>query len=141
MKDFFYDLLIESFTSNKLEGYTLGVLMWILLLSILAIPLSLVIGLIDHSFMPIKEKDGIITKKYVVPARSRLIFIVVSKVMTPIIRLHPTTYNLVIGINGLEGHVSVTQHFYDNVVIAEKVKCKYTNRILNDSIYIKSLSV
>ncbi len=139
MKDFLYDMLIEPFTDNDWMGYVLGVLMWLLSLLIVGGLLWLAVWLIDSSFMPIKEKDGVITNKYIVPAHTTTTYVMSGKIMIPITTYHSTTYNLEITIDELEDDVCVYENYYDNISVGQTVHCKYTNGRIKKSLYIKSL--
>ena len=137
MKEFFKMALIEPFQDNDWLSYTIGILMWILFLFIACLLLWLSVYLIDSSFLPIKEKDGIVANKYIVPAHTTITFVSNGKTSTPIIIYHPTTWNLSISIDGIYDDVSVNEGYYDYIPIGKVLHCKYTNgRILN-SLYIK----
>ncbi len=84
MKDFLKYMLIEPFTEGDWIGYILGGLMWILTIAIVGGLLWLSIWLIDSSFLPLKEKQGIVTEHYYVPAYTTTTYVMSGKVMIPI---------------------------------------------------------
>jgi hypothetical protein len=88
MKEFFKMALIEPFQDNGWLWYTIGILMWLLFLFIVGLLLWLSVYLIDSSFLPIKEKGGIVTNKYIVPAHTTITLVSNGKTSTPII-IHP----------------------------------------------------
>ena len=139
MKEFLYDMLIKPFSDNDWLGYIFGGLMWILSLAIIGGFLWLSVWLIDSSFMPIKEKDGIVTNKYIIPAHVTTTYVMSGKVMIPITTYHNTSYNIEITIDNLEDDVCIYEGYYDVVLIGQKIHCKYTNGRIKKSLYIKSL--
>ena len=139
MKDFLYYILIEPFTDNDWMSYVLGVFMWLLLLLIVGGLFWLSVWLIDSSFMPVKEKDGVVTNKYIVPAYITTTYVMNGGVVTPITTYHDTTYNLEITIDKLEDDVCVYENYYDSISVGQKVHCEYTNGRIKKSLYIKSL--
>lgn len=130
--------LIKPFTGNDWAASTLGILLRILSLIIVGVLLWLFVWLIDSSFVPIKEKDGVCTNKYIVPAHTTTT-LMGGKIMIPVRTYHNTTYNLEITIDELEDDVVVSKKHYRNISVGQKVHCKYTNGRLKNSLYIKSL--
>lgn len=139
MKEFLKESYIEPFAEKDWLGYVLGVFIWALSLAVVGLLLWLALWLIDSSFLPVKEKDGVVTKKYIVPAHTTTTFVMSGEVMVPIIHSHPTTHNLEIGIEGLSDNVSVFEDYYATVSLGQKVHCRYATGRLRNSLYIKSV--
>jgi len=129
-------LFYLPFGSDFLD-WGMGVLFWILSLILIGGCLWILVFLVDSSFLPIKEKDGIVTNKYIVPAHTTTTYIQVGKVMVPQTHYHETTYNLEITIDGISDDISLYEKDYEGAKVGLICHCKYTSgRILN-TIYIK----
>lgn len=138
MKWILYDLLIEPFEERYWIGYVVGIIAWLFTIALVAGLLWLSVWLIDSSFLPIKEKDGIVTNKYIVPAHSTTTFVMSGKVMIPITNYYDTSYEIEITIDGLKDNVSMYQDCWNDILVGQKINCKYTNGRLMKSLYIKS---
>lgn len=140
MRDFLRFMLIEPFTENDMGWvwYILGVIMWIIVVGSVVGLAWLFVWLADSSFLPIKEKDGIIVNKYIVPAHTTTSYYYVNKMMLPTTQYYPTAYEVVIRVDSLTDDLSIPQDFWTVLETSQRVHCHYTNgRILN-SLYIKS---
>ena len=138
MKEFLKDMLIEPFTEGDWLGYILGGLMWILTIAIVGGLLWLSVWLIDSSFLPIKEKEGTITNKYIIPAHTTTTYIMSGKVMIPITSYISTSYDVEITIDGITDDVCLNQGYWNTVEVGQKLCCQYTNGRILKSLYIKS---
>ena len=134
MKEFLKDMLIEPFTEGDWIGYILGGLMWILTIAIVSGLLWLCGWLIDSSFLPIKEKEGVVTKYYYVPAHTTTTC-VIGGVITNYI---DDSYEITVEIDGLTDNVCLDQSYWNQISIGDKLCCKYTNGRLLRTLYIKS---
>lgn len=139
MKDFFREMLIEPFKSSDWFDYVLGVLFWALSIGFITGFIYLSILIIDSSYLPIKEKDGVVTNKYTIPEHSTMCFLKSGKVMIPIFIHHDTSYNIEITIDNLKDDISTYEDYYNGVSIGQKIHCEYTNGRIKKSLYIKSL--
>jgi hypothetical protein len=138
MKDFLRTMLIEPFKDRDWIGGILGVLMWFIFLLFTGLLLWGMLWLIDSSYLPIKQKEGVVTNKSYSPAYTTTNMIMVGKVMIPTTQYHDEEYDIEITIDGLTDNVSLYQDYWNTVKVGDKWCCKYTNgRILN-SLYIKS---
>ena len=135
MKELFYDLFIQPFKEEFLMDYVLGGVMWILAVFIIAVLYYFSVFLIDSSFMPVKENEGVIIDKYIVPERTTITYVMSGKVLIPITNHQNSTYNLVISIDELEGSLCVDESYYNNVSVGQKVHCRYTNGRIKKSLY------
>ena len=141
MKDFFYFFLFSPFENGDWLGYAVGILMWITTFATLFLLTCLVVWFIDASFMPIKEKKGVITNKEIIPEHTTTTYTRIGTMTVPQIHHHATAYNISIDIDGLTDDVEVSLGEYNSMYIGQIIDCKYTNgRILN-SLYIKTYKV
>lgn len=139
MKDFFYDLLIEPFTDNDWLSFFLGILMWVLFLFLFGILFFMAVWLTDNAFMPVKEKEGVVINKYIVPAHTTTTYMMNGKTMLPVITHHKTAYKLEITIDNLKDVIAVDQSYYEGVMAGQKVHCEYVNGRVSKTLYIKKV--
>lgn len=138
MKDFFKDMLIEPFEYRDWGNYVLGGIMWLVTLSVATLFIWFSVWLVDSSFLPIKEKEGIVIDKYYVHSYYSTTYVMTNNMMMPITTYYPEQYKICVKIDGLTDNVSLRHSYWDNVFIGQKLCCKYTNgRILN-SMYVDS---
>lgn len=138
MKELLKELLIEPFTERDWLGYIFSTLAWLVVILILALILWLSVWLIDSSFLPIKQKEGTITKKIYTPAHTYTTYIMVGKVMMPMESYVQANYEIEITIDGLTDNVSINRDSWECVPIGKKFCCEYTNGRLLQSLYVKS---
>jgi len=138
MKEFIKSLLIEPFQDNDWFGYILGGLMWILTIVIVGGLLSLSVWLVDSSFLPIKEKEGIVTNKYYVAPHASTSYVMSGKVMIPITTYHSASYEVEIAIDGISDKMCLNQGYWNTIKVGQKLYCQYTNGRILKSLYIKS---
>lgn len=136
MKYFFKEMLIENFEDGE---YFLGILMWLLSLIVFGLIAWLFGWLIDSTYLPIKEKNGIVTNKYIRPAHYVTTYVQSGKVLVPITTFYDTSYNIEITVDEMKDDVSVYSDYYDSCKIGEKIYCKYTNGRLFKTMYIQSI--
>lgn len=137
MVDFLKDILIEPFDGDWVD-MALGIMMWILMIAMVVGLLWFFVWVIDSSFLPLKEKEGIVTEHYYVPAHTITSFIMVGKVMVPVTNRISASYEITIEIDGLKDNVSITYESWNETEVGDKVCCKYTNGRLCKTLYIKS---
>ena len=138
MKEFLYDMLIEPFTDNEAMGYIMGVIGWIIFLTLSFFLFIFLYWIIDSSFMPIQEKDGVVIGTKYSPAHSSTTYIHVGDVLVPNTVYYDESFYVVIEIDGLKDDVEVYEGYYNSVEKGTKVHCKYTNGRIGDNLYIKS---
>lgn len=138
MKEFLYDMLIEPFNDNDFIGCLMGVLAWIIFLTLSFFLFIFLYWIIDSSFMPIQEKDGVVVGTKYSPAYDSTTYTKVGDVMVPNTVHYDESFYVVIEIDGLKDDVQVYEGYYNNVQKGTKVHCKYTNGRIGDNIYIKS---
>lgn len=138
MKDFLKGMLIEPFAERDWLGIILGVLMWILTIIIAGGLLWLSVWIVDSSFLPLKQKQGVVTNKYYVPAHITTTFIMSGKVMIPVTNYISESYNISIEIDGLTDDVGLRNSYWNTVQIGDKMCCEYTNGRICKTLYIKS---
>ena len=136
MKDFFKEMLIETFKDRE---YFLGILMWILTIIIVGFLGFLLVWFIDSAHLPINKKQGVLTNKYIRPAHYTTTYIKSGQVMIPIETFHDTSYNLEITINDLTNDIAVYENYYNSVSVGSKIKCEYTKGRIMNTIYIKNV--
>lgn len=120
MREFLRDMLIEPFTDGDWIGYVLGGIVWFITIVIVSGLLWLSGWLIDSSFLPIKEKNGIVTEKHYVPAHTTTTFVMSGKVMIPIINYIDDSYDIIVEINGLTDNVSLYQNDWNEINIGDE---------------------
>lgn len=138
MKEFFKMCLIEPFEDNDWIGYILGGVMWLIALAITAGLIWLNVWLIDSSFLPLKQKEGVVTDKYYVPAHTTTTYVMSGKVMIPITNYISESYDITIEIDGITDDVGLCNSYWNTVQIGDKLCCEYTNGRILKSLYIKS---
>ena len=140
MKDFFNTMYIEPFTDRDWLGCIIGSLLWILTIGILVLVLWFFGWLIDSSYLPVKQKEGVVTSHYMIPAHSETTYMMVGKVMVPNTQYYDDEYKLTIKIDKLYDDVTICEDEWNEIKISDTLKCAYsTGRILN-TLYIKSYS-
>lgn len=138
MKDFIDDFYIDPFRGDFWEGLV-GVLTWILTLLLLGFVSVLLGWLIDSSFLPIKEDNGVVVEKYVIPAHSSTTYSYVGKVMIPHTTHYSDRYVIEIEINGLKDNLSLKQNSWSKVKLGDILHCSYTSGRIFNTIYIESI--
>jgi hypothetical protein len=140
MKDFLKETLIEPFTDryNDWTDYLFGTFMWLIALSLITGFLWLSGWLIDSSFLPTKQKQGIVTNHYFVPAHTIHGYHHVGKVLVPYTTYVSERYMVTIKIDGLTDDVSLYKSFWNKVNVGDKLCCEYTNGRLLSTLYIQS---
>lgn len=135
MKDFFKEMLIETFEDGD---YFSGILMWLLSLIFVGL-IALLFGLlIDSSYLPIKEKEGIIVDKYIRPAHYTTMYINSGKVLVPINTFHRESYHIEVEIDDMKDDVSIYLNDFNKKEIGDKIHCEYTNGRIFKTMYIQS---
>ncbi len=138
MRDFLKETLIDPFVEGDWLGCILGGLFSILILIIAGLLLWLGIYLVDSSFLPLKQKEGVITDKYYVPAHTTTTYINTGGVMVPITSYHRESYVIRIGIDNSTDKVGINLGYWNQVSIGDRLCCEYTNGRILESLYIKS---
>lgn len=138
MKEFLKDMLIEPFLDRGWTGYILGVVMWFFALIIVGGLLLLSIWLIDSTYLPLKEKQGVVTEHYYIPAHTTTTFIMIGKVMVPQIHYYDDSFEITVEIDGLTDNVCLYKNSWDETKVGDKFCFKYTNGRICKSLYIKS---
>lgn len=136
MKDFFKEMLIETFEDGE---YFLGILMWLLSLIVFGLIAWLFGWLIDSTYLPIKEDTGLITNKYIRPAHYVTTYVQSGNVLVPITNYYDESYYITIQIEEMTDDVSIYGSSYNSVEIGQKLNCKYTNGRLFKTMYIQSI--
>lgn len=139
MKNFLYDLLIEPFTDGDFLGYFIGFIMWVVFLSVTFLLLLLGFWLVDSSFMPIKEKDGVIVGKFYNPEYETTTYTQIGDVNIPTTTYHDETFYVVVEIDGLKDDVAVYESYYDKAKKGDILHCTYTNGRIGETLYIKTI--
>lgn len=135
MKNFLREMLIEPFED---EDYFLGIFMWIL--TVIAVGLiALFFGwIIDSSYLPIKEKEGIVIDKYIRPAHYTTTYINSGKILVPMNTFHRESYHIEVEIDDMRDEISIYQNDFNSKEIGDKIHCEYTNGRIFKTMYIKS---
>jgi len=136
MKDFFKEMLIETFEDGE---YFLGILMWLFSLFVFGLIAWLFGRLIDSTYLPIKEDNGIVTNKFIRPAHYVTTYIKSGEVLVPITNFYDESYNITIKIDEMTDDVSIYQSSYNSIEIGEKLHCKYTNGRLFKTMHIQNI--
>jgi len=134
MKEFLKDMLIEPFTDNDWMNCILGGLMWILIIAIV----GGLLWLIDSSFLPLKEKEGVITEHYYVPAHTTTTYVISGKLMIPTTNYIDNSYEITVEIDGLTDNVCLYQSNWSEIKIGDKICFNCTNGRISKTLYIKS---
>ena len=135
MKDFFKEMLIETFEDGE---YFLGILMWLLSLIVVGLIALLFGWLIDSSYLLIKEKEGILLDKYIRPAHYTTTYINSGKVLVPINTFHRESYHIEVEIDDMKDDVSIYLNDFNKKEIGDKIHCEYTNGRIFKTMYIQS---
>lgn len=131
-------MLIERFTDGDWIDYILGGLMWILTITIVGGLLWLSVLLINSSFLPLKEKEGVVTEHYYVPAHTTKTYMMVGKIMMPQTHYHDDSFEITVEIDGLTDNVCLYQNSWSTIKAGDKFCFKYTNGRIFKTLYIKS---
>ncbi len=138
MIEFLREMLIEPFEDGE---YLIGIISWIIFILLVGLLSVLLLWLVDSSFMPIKEGQGIIIGKYIDPAHYYTTYTQCGKTSIPITHYVPESYHINVKINSLQDDVSITQGYYSNGAnIGDTLQCKYTNGRIMESLYIKEIN-
>lgn len=137
MKDFLEDILIDTFRDG-LIGCVFGIIFWIFATTLVVLTFWLFVWLIDSSFLPLKESDGVVLEKHYTPAHTTTTYIMSGKIMVPITNYISDSYEIEIAIENLKDDVSVSADDFENINVGNKVFCTYTNGRICNSLYIKS---
>jgi len=135
MKEFFKEMLIEPF---KYGEYIMGIIAWLISLIVFGLIAWLFGWLIDSSYLPIKEKDGVIVDKYIRPAHYTTTYINSGKVLVPINTFHRESYHIEVEIDDMRDDVSIYLNDFSKKEIGDKIHCEYTNGRLFKTMYIQS---
>lgn len=135
MKEFFKEMLIETFEDGE---YFIGIMAWTISLIVFGLIAWLFGWLIDSSYLPIKEKDGVIVDKYIRPAHYTTTYINSGKVLVPINTFHRESYHIEVEIDDMRDDVSIYLNDFSKKEIGDKIHCEYTNGRLFKTMYIQS---
>ena len=135
MKEFFKEMLIEPFEDGE---YFIGIMAWTISLIVFGLIAWLFGWLIDSSYLPIKEKDGVIVDKYIRPAHYTTTYINSGKVLVPINTFHRESYHIEVEIDDMRDDVSIYLNDFSKKEIGDKIHCEYTNCRLFKTMYIQS---
>lgn len=140
MKDFLKETLIEPFTDsyNGWPEYLFGAFMWLVTLAIVGGLLWLSGWLFDSSFLPTKQKQGIVTNHFYIPAHTITNYHHIGKVMVPYTTYIADSYRVTIEIDGLTDDVSLYKSSWNEITVGDKLCCEYTNGRLLSTLYIQS---
>lgn len=139
MKEFFRCILIVPFEDRYWLSYIMGIFAWIVSLAIVGLLLLLSIWLIDSSFLPVKQKEGVVTNKYYVPAHSSTTYVQSGNVFIPITTYYNEEYKIEVTIDELTDNVSLKQIYWNQINVEDKLYCEYTSGRLCKTIYIKNV--
>ena len=115
-----------------------GTIMWILTTVIVGGFIWLCGWLIDSSFLPLKEKEGIVTEHYYIPAHTTTTYMMSGKVMIPITNYIDDSYEIIVEIDGLTDKVYLYQSNWNEIKVGDKFCFSYTNGRICKTLYIKS---
>ncbi len=138
MKEFLKEVFIEPFTDNWV-GYVIGSICWMLSIFLLIVFISLIVWLIDSSFLPMKQKEGVVINKTYTPAHMNTSVISTGKAVIPITTYISDSYEITIQIDGITDNISLCHGDWNKIKVGEKLLCKYTNGRILKSLYINSL--
>ena len=138
MKDFLKYMLVEPFTEGGWINYISGTLMWILTTAIVGGFIWLCGWLIDSSFLPLKEKEGVVTEHYYIPAHTTTTYMMSGKTMIPITNYIDDSYGIIVEIDGLTDKVCLYQSNWNKIKVGDKICFSYTNGRIYKTLYIKS---
>ncbi len=138
MKDFLKYMLVEPFTEGGYINYISGTLMWILTTTIVGGFIWLCGWLIDSSFLSLKEKEGVVTEHYYIPAHTTTTYMMSGKTMIPITNYIDDRYEIIVEIDGLTDKVCLYQSNWNKIKVGDKICFSYTNGRICKTLYIKS---
>lgn len=140
MKDILEDILIKPFTDSDRDwgDKFFGTILWLLTLIIIGVMLWIFGWIFDSSFLPTKQKQGIVTNHYYVPAHTVHGFHKVGKILSPYTIYIHDSYEVTIEIDGLTDNVSLKKCYWDKVKIGDNLCCECTNGRLLNTLYIHS---
>lgn len=140
MKDFFYDMLIETFKDGGMS-ILIGIIMWISMLLIIGFILFGGLYAVDYIGRYEKQGVGVVINKYIEPAHTITSFVMVGKIMVPQTHNYPDVWYATIKINDRKDNVSFDEHIWYKLEIKQNVNCTYKSGIIFKSIYIKKVSL
>lgn len=106
-----------------------------ILFMIYGLILGSIFFVVDSSFLPIKEGNGTIVEKEIIPAYTTLIL--VGKTTVP--QFHPKRWILTVKVNEETDLISVTKKYYSTVNNMDIILVEYVNGRLSSGIYIKNI--
>ena len=131
-------MLIAPFNEGDWIDYIIGGLFWIFTILIVGGFLWLSVWLIDSSFLPIKQKEGVVTEHCYVPAHTTTTYVMSGKVMIPITTYVNDSYEITVEIDGLTDNVSLYRSTWYKIKVGDKFCFNYTNGRICNTLYIKS---
>ena len=112
--------------------------MWILTTTIVGGFIWLCGWLIDSSFLSLKEKEGVVTEHYYIPAHTTTTYMMSGKTMIPITNYIDDRYEIIVEIDGLTDKVCLYQSNWNKIKVGDKICFSYTNGRICKTLYIKS---
>ena len=100
--------------------------------------LWLSVWLIDSSFLTLKEKEGVVTEHYYVPAHTRTTYVMSGKVIIPITNYINDSYEITVEIDGLTDNVCLDKSNWNEIKVGDRFCFNYTNGRICKKLYIKS---
>lgn len=136
LKEFFIEIFTDGFI-----GIALGIIIWLLALSILFLIVFGLAYLVNFTFLPEKEGYGKVIYKEFIKAHSETIMIynAALKMSMPQTFYYSDNYSLTIEVDGDQDTVSVTRDFYSRTNYYDILRVKYINGRLWKSLKIKNI--
>lgn len=140
MKEFLYSMLIEPFTDGDGLAIFLGILMWIVSgVLVLLVSWGLFI-LVDSTFMPIQEKDGLVVGTKYSPPHDVTTYNKIGDVMVPNTVHYDESFYAVVEIDSLQDDIQINGNYYYSEPRGEVVHCTYVRGRISNDLYIKTIT-
>jgi len=138
MKKFLKEMLFDTFSEGNLIGYIFGILAWISTITITVGFILITVWLIDSSFLPLKQKEGVVVKHCHIPAYTTTSYIMNEGILTPITSYIDDSFEITIEIDGLTDNVCLVKDTWSTIKVGDKFCFKYTKGRICKTLYIKS---
>jgi len=131
-------MLIEPFRDG-FWGVVMGLLCWAVTIVVSTMIIGGALWLVDSSFLAVKQSNGLVSKKYIIPEHTSLQPMLVGKVTVLIPIHHDTSYQICVTVNGLTDNVGLSIIQWDRISIGQTVSCSYTQGRIMNTLYVKSI--
>lgn len=136
MLEFLKETLIEPF-SDGIGGIVIGLLLWILVLSLSGLIIWGTLFTIDYAFRPTYKGTGTIIAKEFIPEHTIWVYNAALKMNSP--QQVDDQWKLWIIVDDLQDDVSVTPNYFNSVKENQQIQLTYSLGRIWKTLYIKDI--